>query len=64
MDNWFFQCELAPIPTALFQDTDEKRYPTSKTDLKNALKVEVSVRNIIPKATLIDGCTMIHNISY
>ena len=49
MDNWFFQCELAPIPTALFQDTDEKRYPTSKTDLKNALKVEVSVRNIIPK---------------
>ena len=56
-----FKYELAPVPTALFKDTGEGRYPTSKADLKNALKVEVSTRNISPDAIVIDGCAMLHS---
>lgn len=29
--------------------------------MKNAEKVEVSVRIIIPNATLINGCTIVHS---
>ena len=60
--NDLFSYELAPIPTYLFKDNGEERYSTSKVDLKNALKVEVSMRNIIPKATLIDVCEIMHSI--
>ena len=56
-----FKYELAPVLTALFKDTGEGRYPTSKADLKNALRVEVSTRNISPDAIVIDGCTMLHS---
>ena len=47
--------ELAPVQTALFKAKGEGRCTTSKADLKNGLKVEVSVRNIISDATLING---------
>ena len=61
--NDIFPYELAPIPSVIFKDTGEARYhPTSKANLHNALKVEVSVINIIPEATLIDGCAMIYGI--
>ena len=53
--------ELAPVPTGLFKDTGEGRYPTSKAVLKNALKVEVSTRTIVPDAIIIDGCAMLHS---
>ena len=59
--NDLFSYEVAPIPSSLFKDAGEGRYSTSKVDLKNALKVAVSVRNIIPKATLIDGCARMHS---
>ena len=59
--NDLFSYEVAPIPTSLFKDAGEGRYSTSKVDLKNALKVAVSERNIIPKATLIDGCARMHS---
>ena len=59
--NDLFSYEVAPIPISLFKDAGEGRYSTSKVDLKNALKVAVSVRNIIPKATLIDGCARMHS---
>ena len=55
-----FKYELAPVPTALFKDTGEGRYPTSKAVLKNALKVEVSKRTILPNAIITDGCAMLH----
>ena len=55
-----FNYELAPVPTALFKDTGEGRYPTSKSVLKNSLKAEVSLRNVSPDAVLIDGCAMLH----
>ena len=41
--NDLFPYETLPIPTALFKDTGKRRYPTSKTNWKNALKAEVSV---------------------
>ena len=56
-----FKYELAPVPTALFKDTGEGRYPTSKAVLKNALKVEVSIITIVPDAVIIDGCAMLHS---
>ena len=55
-----FNYELSPIPTALFKDTGEGRYPTSNATLKNELKEEVSVRNVHPDAVIIDGCAMLH----
>ena len=55
-----FKYELAPVPTALFKDTGEGRYPTSKAILKNALKDKVSTRTIVPDAIIIDGCAMLH----
>ena len=45
----------------VFKDIGEGRYPTSKADLKNALKVEVSTRKIVPDAIIIDGCAMLHS---
>ena len=59
--NDLFSYEVAPIPTSLFKDAGDGRYSTSKVDLKNALKVAVSERNIIPKATLIDVCARMHS---
>ena len=46
----FFDYELSPIPESLFEQNGDPRYPTNKSDLKNALKVEVSCRNVIPDA--------------
>ena len=54
-----FKYELAPVPTALFKDTEEGRYPTSKVVLKNGLKV--STITIVADAIIIDGCTMLHS---
>ena len=59
--KYLFTYELALVPTSLFKDTGEGRYPTSKAVLKNALKIEVSVRNIFPDAILIDGHAMLHS---
>ena len=55
-----FSYELSPVPTSLFHDTGEGRYPTSKSVLKNELKVEESTRNINPDAVVIDGFAMLH----
>ena len=41
-----FDYELAHVPTSLFKDNTEARYPTNKADLKNDLKVDISSRNI------------------
>ena len=55
-----FKYELPQVATALFKDKGEGTYPTSKVVLKNALKVEVSTRTIVPDAIIIDGCAMLH----
>ena len=37
----FFNYELAPVPTSLFQDTGDASYTSTKSVLQNKLKVEV-----------------------
>ena len=56
-----FDYELAPVPTSLFKDTGEPRFTSSKTTLKNKIKVEVSSRGIVNDAILIDGGGMLHS---
>ncbi|KAL8593372.1 hypothetical protein ACOMHN_065978 [Nucella lapillus] len=52
--------ELAPIPTALFDDSGEMRICKSKADLKMKTKVEVSVRNANQMdCTILDGCAVL-----
>ena len=52
-----------PISRDLLKDTREG-YSASKNDLKNALKVEPPMRDIIPEATMIEGCTMMHRVQH
>ena len=59
-----FNYELSPIPTSLFRDTGEGRYPKQKAELKKKLKVTVSSRNVHSDAILIDGCAMLHAAIY
>ena len=37
-----FAYELSPIPTSMFDEHGMGRYPKAKSELKNALKVEVT----------------------
>ena len=59
-----FDYELSPIPESLFEPNADPRYPTNKADLKNALKVDVSCRNVTPDALFIDGVAMLHAVVY
>ena len=63
VDN-LFDYELSPVPTSLFRDDGEARYPQNKAQLKLELKVEVSTRNIVADAVFIDGCAMLHSAIY
>ena len=48
--------ELAPFPTAMFEDTGDMRIDHSKSKFKNKLKVEVTSRSCDnTNATIIDG---------
>ena len=53
-----FDYELAHVPTSLFKDNGEARYPSNKSDLKKDLKFEVSTRNVVYNAIFIDGCAI------
>ena len=55
-----FKFELSPVPLALFNDTGDARYPSSKSVLMNKLKSEVSSRSEMPSVVVIDGMGMIH----
>ena len=59
-----FNYELAPVVTSLFEDSGEPRYATSKSDLKNSLKVEVSSRGKELDAVLVDCGGMLHSAIY
>ena len=56
-----FNYELSPVPTSMFYDSGEARYPKSKVVLKNRLKVEVSVRGVEVDAAEVDGRCMLHS---
>ena len=59
-----FSYELAPVVTSLFKDSGEPRYATSKSDLKNSLKVEVSSRGKESDTVLVDCGGMLHSAIY
>ena len=52
--------ELAPVPTAMFDETGEMRISKSKSTLKKQLQVEVSARTVThSKVTIIDGSALL-----
>ena len=60
-----FECELAPIPTALFDDDGDMRSATSKSTMKTRLQVEVSSRTLT-RATVkvLDGCALLWTVNW
>ena len=59
-----FNYELASVVTSLFEDTGEPRYATSKSDLKNSLKVQVASRGKELEAVALDCGGMLHSAIY
>ena len=58
-----FNYELSPVPTSMFHDSGDARYPKSKVVLKNKLKVEVPVRRVEADAVVVGG-GMLHASIY
>ena len=56
--------ELAPIPTAMFTETGDMNPAHSKSDLKNALKVEFSARHHQFQAAVIDGNALFYSCDW
>ena len=59
-----FNYELAPVPTSLFADTGEARYPKGKSTLKKKLKVELSTRMHDADVTILDDCAVLYHIHW
>ena len=57
-----FNYELAPVPTSLFTDSIEARYPKGKSRLKKKLKLEVSTRTHDADVITLGGCTILYHI--
>ena len=52
--------ELAGVPTSLFDDNGDMQIPSSKSQLKSKLQVEISDRNIPPPdANVVDACAIL-----
>ena len=58
-----FSYELSPVPVSLFKENGEMRINGNKSDLKNALKVDISDK-IQPHTDviIIDGCAMLYAV--
>ena len=55
-----WEYELSPVVPSLFKEYGEGRYPKNKSDLKNALKHEISKCCAeTPSLTVIDGCALL-----
>ena len=52
---------MSPVPTSMFKDSGDGRYPKIKSMLTYKLKVEVSIRGIIEDAVVIHGGGMLHS---
>ena len=57
-----FNYELASVPTALFKESGEARYPNRKSVLMKNLKCQESSCGIKPDAVVVDGGGMLHKI--
>ncbi|KAL8582263.1 hypothetical protein ACOMHN_037020 [Nucella lapillus] len=59
-----FSHELAPLPTALFDETGDMR-TTSKAVLKNKIKIVCGVRNKpSPSIVVLDGCAILWTVPW
>ncbi|KAL8571528.1 hypothetical protein ACOMHN_056823 [Nucella lapillus] len=59
-----FSHELAPLPTALFDETGDMR-TTSKAVLKNKIKIVCGVRNKpSPSVVVLDGCAILWTVPW
>ena len=57
--------ELAPVPTAMFEDDGNMRYPKSKSVLKTTLEVETSTCSIpAPDTLVIDGSAIFWTLAW
>ena len=59
-----FDFELAAVPSSLFKESGEARYPNSRSVLMTKLKIEESTRGIKPESVVIDGGRMLHIIHW
>ena len=58
-----FSYELSPIPVSIFKENGEMRMIGNKSDLKNRVKVDVSIRiQDVVNAVIIDGCAMLYAV--
>lgn len=57
-----FNYELASVPSSLFKECGEARYPKNKSNLMKKLKAEESPRGIKPDAVVVVGGGMMHTI--
>ena len=63
IETLFFH-ELAPHPTALFDDSGEMR-KTTKSVLKTKLQVMCGMRNRqLPKVVILDGCALLWTVPW
>ena len=58
-----FNFQLAVVPTSLFYETGNARYPKNNSVLMNKLKVEESSRGIQFDSVIIDGGGLMHKIT-
>ena len=56
--------ELAPVPTALFDENGDIRSNKQKSELKNTLQVDVSNRHIHTEAVVIDGNAVLWSLHW
>ena len=57
--------ELSPVPTSIFEDSDEMRFTKNKSVLKNKLKEETLARTALsPDIVVVDGCALMWVISW
>lgn len=59
-----FDFELAAVPSSLFKESGEPRYPQSKSVLMTKLKAEENARGVKPDSVVIDGGEMLHIIHW
>ena len=58
--------ELSSHPPSMFSSYDQMRESTSKSTLKNAIKVEahIQIRNLTAEARFLDGCAVLWAVSW
>ena len=56
--------KLSPYPPAMFERNGQMKQATSKSSLKNVLKVEVPIRRAEFQAVFLDGCAVMWTVPW